>query len=80
AQSCFGEDDEIGLIDGDITRTLVNGIPAISFLGRVNQLLIKDMATMVVLKLLGWSIRYNALQNRVCSLWRPSSSFQLMDI
>ncbi|MBA0702427.1 hypothetical protein Golax_023187 [Gossypium laxum] len=48
-------------MDGDITRTLVNGIPVISFLERVNQLLIKDMATMVVLTLLGWSIGYNAL-------------------
>ncbi|KAH1122097.1 hypothetical protein J1N35_005257 [Gossypium stocksii] len=51
-------------MDGDITRTLVNGVPAINFLERVNQLLIKDMVTTMVLKLLGWSIGYNALQNR----------------
>ncbi|MBA0664405.1 hypothetical protein Goklo_004417, partial [Gossypium klotzschianum] len=38
------------------------------------------MSTTVVLKLLGRSIRFVALQNRVHSLWKPSLPFQLVDI
>ncbi|MBA0734185.1 hypothetical protein Gogos_018128 [Gossypium gossypioides] len=68
--------DEIEFTDGDIIRSLVNEIPTIRFSNRVNKLLIKNMATTVVLKLLGHSIGYNALQNKVSTLWRPSSPFQ----
>ncbi|MBA0761787.1 hypothetical protein Gotri_024381, partial [Gossypium trilobum] len=62
------------------TGSMVNGIPAINFSERFNQLLIKDIATTVVFKLLGRSIEYTTLQNKINSLWRPSSPFQLMDI
>ncbi|MBA0574799.1 hypothetical protein Golob_028113, partial [Gossypium lobatum] len=62
------------------TGSMVNGIPVINFSERFNQLLIKDMATTVVFKLLGQSIEYTTLQNKINSLWRPSSPFQLMDI
>ncbi|KAH1098445.1 hypothetical protein J1N35_015366 [Gossypium stocksii] len=51
--------DEIELMDKDITRSVVSAIPTINFSGRVNQLLIKDMATTVVLELLGQSVGYN---------------------
>lgn len=50
-QSRSGDGDEIELLDGDITKSLVNGILAINFSERVNRLLIEDMATTVVLKL-----------------------------
>lgn len=58
----------------------MKGILAINFFEIVNQLLIKDMTTMVVIKFLDCSIGHNALQNRINSLWRPSSPFHLMDI
>ncbi|KAG8496476.1 hypothetical protein CXB51_009104 [Gossypium anomalum] len=56
--------------------SMVNGIPAINFSERFNQLLIKDMATTLVFKLLRRSIEYATLQNKINSLWRPSSPFQ----
>ncbi|MBA0798803.1 hypothetical protein Gohar_009361 [Gossypium harknessii] len=37
------DDDDLDLFEDDIVRTSVNGIPAIEFSNRVNQLLIKDM-------------------------------------
>ncbi|MBA0586311.1 hypothetical protein Gorai_017055, partial [Gossypium raimondii] len=37
------DDDDLDLREDDIVRTSVNGIPAIEFSNRVNQLLIKDM-------------------------------------
>lgn len=38
------------------------------------------MGTTIVLKLLGRDIGYSVLQNKIYSLWKPSSLFQLMDI
>lgn len=38
------------------------------------------MAKTLVIKLLGKKIGYNALWNKVCSLWKPRMHFQLMDI
>ncbi|MBA0872996.1 hypothetical protein Goshw_025053 [Gossypium schwendimanii] len=60
----LGDDEEINFSDGYITKSLVNGILALSSLERVNQLL---MATTVVLKLLGRSIRYNVLHVEKCA-------------
>ncbi|MBA0712682.1 hypothetical protein Golax_011764 [Gossypium laxum] len=42
-----GMDDDFFLLDGDIKRSSVNGIPSIEFSDRVNQILIKNMATSV---------------------------------
>ncbi|MBA0592585.1 hypothetical protein Gorai_009564 [Gossypium raimondii] len=38
------------------------------------------MARMVVVKLLGRTIGYNALWKKMCSLWKPTQRFQLMDV
>ncbi|MBA0833983.1 hypothetical protein Goarm_006387, partial [Gossypium armourianum] len=46
----------------------------------VNQILIKYMAHTVVIKLLGRRIGYLVLHNKVCSLWKPSQPFRLMDV
>lgn len=51
-------------------RSFVNGIHSIKFSERINQLLIKDMSFTVVIKLLGRSIRYAALQNKIYALWK----------
>ncbi|MBA0582580.1 hypothetical protein Gorai_024719, partial [Gossypium raimondii] len=64
ARSRLGKDDDFELLDGNITRSLINDIPTISFSERIHQLLIKVMATMVIIKLLGRSIGYNVLQSR----------------
>ncbi|MBA0798833.1 hypothetical protein Gohar_009387 [Gossypium harknessii] len=48
-QIWFADDDKIELMDKDITRLVVNAIPVINFSERVNQILIKNMATTVVL-------------------------------
>ncbi|KAH1091601.1 hypothetical protein J1N35_018858 [Gossypium stocksii] len=47
-----GTDDDFVLLDGDIKRSSVNGVPSIEFSDRVDQILVKNMATSVVLKLL----------------------------
>lgn len=68
------------LTDSDVMWSMVNGVPSIEFSKRINRILINNMALLVVIKLLGRSIGYSALYNKVCSLWKPSSSFRLMDV
>ncbi|PPR90069.1 hypothetical protein GOBAR_AA30618 [Gossypium barbadense] len=74
------EEDDLGLLEGDIKKTSVNDISAIEFSKRITQLLIKDMEHTVVIKLLGRNIGYTTLQNKIHFLWQPSQPFRLMDI
>ncbi|KAH1107992.1 hypothetical protein J1N35_011760 [Gossypium stocksii] len=73
-----GEDFEI--LEGDVQKTLVNGVPAITFSDRIQQILIQGMENTVVLKLLGRNIGFSVLQNKIYNLWRPSKPMHLMDI
>ncbi|MBA0701656.1 hypothetical protein Goari_027530, partial [Gossypium aridum] len=73
-------DEDLVLLNGDVTISIVSGIPTIDFSDRIQQILFKGMEATVVLKLLGRSIGYVALQNRISSFWRPLKSFHLMDI
>ncbi|MBA0846787.1 hypothetical protein Goshw_007348 [Gossypium schwendimanii] len=50
--------------DGDILRSNINGIPAIDFSGRINKILVKEMVSIVMVKLLGCDIGYGVLHNR----------------
>ncbi|KAA3453419.1 reverse transcriptase [Gossypium australe] len=78
---CGGtNEDDIEFLEGDIQRSVVNGIPAIDFSERIQQILFKEMELTVVVKLLGRNIGYGALSNRINGLWSPSKPFHLMDI
>ncbi|MBA0561535.1 hypothetical protein Golob_018354 [Gossypium lobatum] len=74
------KDKLLGGKSRDVSMTMVNGIPTIAFSGRIKEILFKDMELTIVLKLLGRSIGYNALHNRILSLWKPAKPFHLMDI
>ncbi|MBA0598109.1 hypothetical protein Gorai_007887, partial [Gossypium raimondii] len=70
---------DLELEDGDILRSVINGIPGIEFSDRIKKILVRDMESAVVVKLLGRNIGYGALYNRIVSLWKPSQPFRLMD-
>ncbi|MBA0695910.1 hypothetical protein Goari_002507 [Gossypium aridum] len=74
------EEEDFGLLEGEIQKSIMNGIPSIEFSDRIHQILIRDMENIVILKFLGRNIGYSILQNKVYSLWKPSSPFHLMDI
>lgn len=61
-------DSNLEFVEGDIKKSGINRIPSIEFSERVNQLLIKDMALTVVVKLLGRNIGLMTLQNRISNL------------
>ncbi|XP_040967093.1 uncharacterized protein [Gossypium hirsutum] len=73
-------DGDINLLADDVKVSIVNGIPAISFSDRVKEILYKEMELIVIIKLLGRNVVLNTLYNRVSNLWKPCSSFHLMDI
>ncbi|MBA0756782.1 hypothetical protein Gogos_020708 [Gossypium gossypioides] len=64
-------DDDIELQDGDVRKEVIDRVPSIDFF---------DRRKLLVVKLLGRKIRYNAPWNKVCDLWKPTMRFQLMDI
>ncbi|KAK5794522.1 hypothetical protein PVK06_035753 [Gossypium arboreum] len=74
-----GKDRDLVLLEGDVIRPTINGIPRIDFSDKIKQILYKEIETIVVSKLLGQSIGYNALHNRISSFWKLSKPFQLMD-
>ncbi|MBA0819314.1 hypothetical protein Gohar_021348, partial [Gossypium harknessii] len=76
----MGTEFSLEFAKGDIKKSSINGIPSIVFSNRINQMLINDMALMVVIKLLGWNIGFLSLQNKISNLSRPSMPFHLMDI
>ncbi|MBA0809173.1 hypothetical protein Gohar_024845 [Gossypium harknessii] len=53
-------DDDFEFCERDIRKSTINGIPAIKFSERIHQVLIRDMSTMLVLKLLGRNIVCNS--------------------
>ncbi|MBA0568863.1 hypothetical protein Golob_006330 [Gossypium lobatum] len=80
--SSFGRDSasdgDFDLLAGDVQTSIVNGVPAISFSVGVKEIFLKEMELTVVIKLLGQSIGYNTLHNRITSLWKPISPSHLM--
>ncbi|PPR96059.1 hypothetical protein GOBAR_AA24609 [Gossypium barbadense] len=74
-----GLEEDFDFLERDITRSMVNGVPSIEFSDRFQQLLVKEMVTTVVVKLLGRNIGYNALQNKIINLWKSARPFKLID-
>lgn len=74
------EINDLEIHEGNVRRSLVNGVPSIECSDRINRILIKSMETTVVLKLLGRNIGFPVLQNKLYNLWKPVSQFHLMDI
>ncbi|MBA0585698.1 hypothetical protein Gorai_016465, partial [Gossypium raimondii] len=74
------EKEDFDILEGDIQKSFVNGIPSISFTNRIHQILIQGMDNTVILKLLGRNIGFSILQNKIYSLWKPSVPVHMMDI
>ncbi|MBA0736955.1 hypothetical protein Gogos_010441, partial [Gossypium gossypioides] len=74
------EKEHFDILKRDIQKSFVNGVPYITFLERIHQILIQGMDNTVVLKLLGRNIGFSVLQNKINSWWKPSAQLHMMDI
>ncbi|KAK8561554.1 hypothetical protein V6N12_048620 [Hibiscus sabdariffa] len=78
--NAFSDAEDVTLVDGDVTRSTVDGLISIVFSERVQALAVKNFDLTVVVKLLGRRIGYNTLRQRLLDLWKPTEAFRLMDI
>ncbi|MBA0633397.1 hypothetical protein Godav_002009 [Gossypium davidsonii] len=74
------ENEVIDILEGNIQRTIVNGMPSITFSNRIHQILIQGMDNTVILKFLGRNIGFSVLQNKIYNMWRSSAPLHMMDI
>ncbi|MBA0713742.1 hypothetical protein Golax_012758, partial [Gossypium laxum] len=72
--------EDLDILDGDIQKSIVNGVPSISFSDKIHKILIQGMKNTVILKLLSRNIGFSVLQNKLYNLWRPSVPLHMMDI
>lgn len=53
--------NDLDILDGDIQKSVVNGVPSISFSDKIHKILIQGMKNIVILKLLGRNIGFSVL-------------------
>ncbi|KAK9020221.1 hypothetical protein V6N11_054711 [Hibiscus sabdariffa] len=71
------EEEDIELLEGDVTRSVVDSLISVNFSEKVQKLTEKSFNLTVVIKLLGRQIGYTTLHNKI---WKPNRDFKLMDI
>ncbi|KAL4369386.1 hypothetical protein GQ457_05G024870 [Hibiscus cannabinus] len=76
----FLDEEDIDLLDGDVTRGMEDGLVTIDFSDRVHALAVKSLDQTIVIKILGRRIGYTTLRNKLYEIWKPSQAFKLMDI
>ncbi|KAK5819900.1 hypothetical protein PVK06_024934 [Gossypium arboreum] len=72
-------ENDFELLEGDVNTTIIDGVPTITFSDRIKNNLFREMKLTVIVKLLGRNISYNALHNRILSLWKLVNSIRIMD-
>ncbi|MBA0640836.1 hypothetical protein Goklo_023738, partial [Gossypium klotzschianum] len=78
--STVNKEKDFELQDGDVATEVVDGVSSITFFDRIHQFIERKVAWKIVIKLLGKKIGFNALLNKVSSLWKLGNQFQLMDL
>lgn len=63
-----------------LTLLLTQKVIPITFSSRIRELMNKRMRLAVVVKLLGCSIGYRTLYDKLVNLWKPQESFKLIDL
>lgn len=76
----FEEDDDIVLVQGDVSVDMGGAIPIINFAPHVLATLNQKMGLAVVVKLLGRRISYRHLRLQLQHLWKPGGPFKLTDL
>lgn len=80
AEDLITEDDALEFEPEEIMVEHGMTMPSISFSLRMHAQLVRPLQYAVVVKLLGRSIRYRALCNRLGALWNSTTSFNVIDL
>ncbi|KAL4362551.1 hypothetical protein GQ457_04G013570 [Hibiscus cannabinus] len=73
-------DLDVEVQEGDVHISDMDGTPVIRFSDRIHDLVDAKLENSVIVRLLGRAIGYNALLNRIRSLWNPSGEVGLVDL
>ena len=76
----MGKEEDIDIDIGDVVIEREGFLLAISFSQKVHSQLVKPWQSTVVVKLLGRSIGYKVLCNRLEALWNMSHGFSVLDL
>ena len=72
-------EEDFELENGDVSYSLKDGIPAVTFSTRITEILDRSFQFAVIVKLLGRRIRYTTLRDRLPYLWNTTGPYQLID-
>ncbi|KAL4278534.1 hypothetical protein GQ457_03G023770 [Hibiscus cannabinus] len=72
--------DEVEIREEDIIMECDGKIPSIQFSSRVHDQIDNNLKNAIVVRLLGRTIGYKALVNRVNALWKPVGLLQVIDL
>ncbi|KAL4383939.1 hypothetical protein GQ457_15G014660 [Hibiscus cannabinus] len=73
-------EQEISITAADIKIDATNPIPSIQFSERVHAQVDYNMRNLLIVRLLGRSIGFKALQSRILALWKPAGDIKLIDL
>ena len=76
----LGREEDLEFDTKDVTISEKGSIPSISFSKKIHAQLVKPWMNAVVVKLLGRTIGYRALWNRLNDLWKMSQGFSVIDL
>lgn len=62
------EDEDINMMDGDVTTKFIDGVPTINFSERVHSLVEQSMSKAIILNLLERRVGFNTLLNKIYAL------------
>ncbi|KAL4296172.1 hypothetical protein GQ457_12G018930 [Hibiscus cannabinus] len=74
------DSDEVVVLDEDCTMDQSGKYPTIRFSDRVHDKVDWSMRHMIIVRLLGRSIGYKVLLDRIYGLWHPRGELQLIDL
>ncbi|KAL4284044.1 hypothetical protein GQ457_16G010840 [Hibiscus cannabinus] len=74
------EDLDVEVTEADVRLGGDGVLPEIMFSDKVHDAIDVKLAHSIIVRLLGKSIGYRALLNRICSLWNPSGEMCLIDL
>ncbi|KAE8694956.1 DNA helicase INO80-like [Hibiscus syriacus] len=73
-------EEEVVIQEGDVSVDQSGAYPVIQFSKRVRDSIDYNMRKTVIVRLLGKTIGYRALWNKINILWQPCGRFQLIDL
>ncbi|KAL4332945.1 hypothetical protein GQ457_07G015390 [Hibiscus cannabinus] len=73
-------DEEVVVLDEDVILQRDGNIPSIQFSPRVHDQVDRNLRNAIIFRLLGKTIGFRSLWNRIHALWKPVGELQLVDL